>query len=244
MVTILDNKITPSSMLHDSVSFPFGDKRYIVSGFFHLYLANKYGDDKGFKFFGEHSKKWFFPFDFDDAFIQTYGIDFNTALSDFVRHYKQKGKNFNFVEFDESKIKTVFSLRNTRMSYQNNEIKFLVGDGYNYNEMIKYNTKTKHFSKEVSHLSNGEIFTINGIDYSASSTKINPEVLKIALVDENGNIAKNTMNKMITDIHGSKMAYFDMNNNYIAHKLYIDGVFYDELSSSALFDEQGKHILF
>jgi hypothetical protein len=81
---------------------------------------------------------------------------------------------------------------------------------------------------------------MDGRLYTASSDFISSDEYKFGLFDEDNYIKSSTVGKDIQDIYENKEAYIDIKNSFLNTKLYIDGEYFNDVASSALFDKNGN----
>ena len=244
-VVVLDGGVTPTTVLHPDYEFPYGNMNYIVGGFFQLYLANKYGEKKVFEFWEKNSEKWLLPFWFNGKFRETFnGDDFDDVIEDFVAQTKKKAKNFKrtkMLSVKQGGIETTSSIAPSFLTRQGDMIRYVDGgNGYEYGNLVSYNTKTKKYNKEQYDLLLGRVFDIDGTIYSSTVSQINQDVKKAGLWDNWGDIKPGTEDKYINDIYKNKVAYIKVKDSSIAYKLYINDKYYADVASLSMFDKKGN----
>ncbi len=234
---ILNNKITPLTLLNDTLEFPYTESKYIIGGFYMKYLANKYGIDTINSFFFNHSIHSINPFLLNQTFYETFGISYEKSVIEFIRTHKNENKNFSILSQGEV---LATSQSEIYLSKIDNEISFLTNNLKTRPILNSYDLLSQNFSSKETILKNGEIFKINGKLYSSSDGFITSTLYKHGLFDENSQILPTSTGKSIQDIQNGKMAYFNIKESFDKPALYVDDKFIDFVDSSAIFDEVGN----
>ena len=234
---IFNDKINTTTFINDHLNFPYTTEKYIVGGYYMKYLANKYGVDKVNKFFYEHSIHSINPFLLNRTFLTHFGITFENSIKKFVENEKEHYKNFR-----ELKKKNILNSSKSQiyLSKINSKIYFITSDLKIKKELNIYDIKSNKFSKNNTTFKNGKLFFKENKLYIKSSDFISSREYKYGLFDENNYVKNTTIGKDIQDIFEDKLAYIDIKKSFLETKLYIDDKFYSEVSSSAIFDNNGN----
>jgi hypothetical protein len=234
---ILNNKITPLTLLNDTLEFPYTESKYIIGGFYMKYLATKYGIDTVNSFFFNNSIHSINPFLLNQTFYKTFGISYEKSVVEFVSFHKHHNKDFSIL----SQGKTLATSQSEiYLSKIDNNISFLTTNLKTRAILNSFDTKSQKFSSLQTTLKNGELFKINEKLYTSSDGFITSTLYKHGLFDENSEILGTTTGKSIQDINDGKIAYFHIKESFDKPALYIDDKFIDFVDSSALFDEIGN----
>ena len=232
------DEITPALMYNSTLEFPYGEKFYLVGGFFQQFLSERYGIEKVNGYFKRFAAQPF-PFFTNMVFEEQFGKSFEVLLDEFVEELKQKhqsaettkgkllAKSQLFVPFNNSK----------------GEIYTLVGDRKSAPEVLVLNKASKNIAFESGAWREGEVFRENGQFYTQSSAKTSPVKIEMGLFDESGFIEKKYASKALQGFTSSgKSVYFDIEHSIETPQVYIDGKFYTESHSSV--HVQGEDIYY
>jgi hypothetical protein len=236
-VLILNNKINPTTFINNTAIFPYETKNYIVGGFYMEYLLGLYGLEKVNSFFYENSIHSINPYLLNQTYLKHFGISFENSINNFLNFTKEKYKKFS--ELKKSKH-SISSQEKIILNKINNKIYFISNNLQNSKEIHNYYINSKVYTKKDTTLNNAKLFYINSKLYSSSSSFINPNMFKNGLFDENNKILQNTQGKAIQDIYNNKFAYINTRKSFLNSKLYIDNDFYTNISSNAMFDDNGN----
>ncbi len=234
---VFANRVTPTSFINDTQTFPYGRKAYIIGGFYMQYLAYKYGIDKVNSFFYNHSEHYINPFILDETFLKTFGIHFDQSIYDFVFFTKHIASSYTPLQTNDILAKSQSFIQ---LSKINNKIYFITTNLTNKKELNIYDINNANFTNTNTDLLNGKVFKLDNKLYTSSDNFISPTLYKQALFDENLLPNKKTIGKAIQDIYQNHIAYIDLKNSFLNSQLFIDGKFYDTVVSNAIFDKDGN----
>lgn len=234
---ILHNKMDKTRFINDHMDFPYGEEKYIVGGYFMLYLANKFGVDKVNRFFLEQSSHFINPLIVNDTFSKHFGDSFDNLFYYFLQETKKAAKDFHTLE-DNSFISS--SKKEIYLNKQNKNIYFLSNNKITKPQLNIYNIKTNTLDTQIGNYLNGKVFKTDDKYYTSAQTYIKSTLLKNGLFDKDRYIKEDTSGKVIQDIFEGHQLYFDVKNSFDTPNLYLNGVFYDSANSSALFDDKGN----
>jgi hypothetical protein len=236
MARLKNNGIDPTMLINTTLEFPYSEEKYLIGGFFWLYLSEEYGIKKANSFFMENSKHFINPFRTNRVFKDTFGIDFYQAVAGFKKRFKNDAENFKELKGD------------------------IIATAKVYNQMNKVDNKILYFSRD---LKNNPILHILDIDsmkthsiqsnwlggkpfiydntYSTATSYVDgPEKIIQGLFDKDGYLIKGTGSKMIQDINGTDLLYFNVEESFLKAALYYNNKFYDFTNSSAIFDKDSN----
>jgi len=222
------NKIRPELMYNQTLNFPYGEKAYLVGGFFQKFLVQKYGAKKVNEYFKTYSKQ-IFPFFTNSAFRDHFGKSFETLLAEFVEDIKNKHSTFHTTQGKEIATSQLF----VPMNITDSKIYTLIGDYKSYPKILEFNKKSKQVTFDRGAYRTGEPFKIDGKYYTTSSVKISPTKIKMGLVDSGAYMLYSSEGKAIQGfLSDGRSVYFDIEKSIDIPQIYIDGKFYDSSSSS------------
>ena len=233
---VLSNKVNPTTLINDSLDFPYTTAKYIVGGFYMQYMAQRFGINKVNSFFYNHSIHSINPFLLNRTYYNHFAIGFEQSINDFVAYTKERYKNYNELKNNE----ITNSKSSIYFSNINNKIYFITSDLKTKKELNIYNIKSNTITKYQTTLDNGKIFKINNTLYTNSSNIINSKNYKHGLFDNSQNILKHTQGKSIQDINDNDIAYIDIKSSFNDTKLFINDKFYSSTVSNALFDKNSN----
>ncbi len=234
---VFSDKMDSKRFINDHLFFPYGQEKYIVGGFYMQYLLEVYGLTKVNQFFYEHSVHSINPFWLSQTFKTHFDVTFEQSIVDFNKFTKKRYENYkelkqtNILSTSESEI---------YLSKQNNKIYFITSDLLTKKELNVFDIKTKANTKSDTTLENGKVFIVDGEQYTATDGFISTTMYKHGLFNENKYVIDDTIGKSVQDIHNGKMAYINIDKSFVNTKLYINGSYYNDISSSALFDDDGN----
>jgi len=229
-------KIQPKMMYNRTLSFPYGEKNYIIGGFFQKFLMEKYGMKKVNEYFKTYSRQYL-PVFTDSIFRKQYGKSFSTLLAEFVEDIKIKHKDFKTTK---GKI-IATSQYSTPLNSDNTEIYTITSDMLSKPKILKFNKKTKKISYRTGSWRIGKVFKINNEYFTQTSAKTSSTKLTIGLFDKNLLLKKDTGSKTIQGfMPNGKLVYFDMKNSIESPHIFIDDKFYDKANSSVYIDKNGN----
>ena len=228
-------EITPELMYNSTLQFPYGEKFYLVGGFFHQFLVEKYGVEKVNGYFKTYATQPF-PFFTNWMFEAQYGKNFEVLLAEFVEEVKRNHKEFKVTEGKVIATSQLF----TPLNVDENEIYTLVSDRKSSPKILKFQKKDKVRSFDKGSWSVGELFKYKGDYYTQSSAKVSPTKIKMGLFDKNKYLLEGTASKIIQGFKpDGKMVYMDVLKSIENPHIYVDGEFYTQSHSSVYLDTKG-----
>jgi len=230
-----DNKIKPELMYNNTLNFPYGEKSYLIGGFFQQFLFKKYGIEKVNSYFKIKSKQ-LFPFFTNRAFKEVFGKSFENLLSEFVDEIKNRHKNYKATD-EQIIAESQFFVPLNR---NNKEIYTLIGDYRGYPKILIFNKFTKKVTFNEGAFRVGEPFKIDNRYYTLSSAKISPTEIKMGLLDRDAYMLEQTEGKVVQGfLPNGDMVYFDIDKSFEKPQIYINGKFYNSSSSSVFVSQNG-----
>jgi len=229
------NKIKPHLMYNVTLNFPYGEKNYLVGGFFQKFLAQRYGIERVNSYFKKYSTQ-IFPFFVNSSFREHFGKDFEKLLEEFVEDIKSRYREYRRVKGEVIKRSQLYSPLNR----VDQKILFLVGNLRDYPTILSLDSRAlKSVARGAFRA--GRVFIIDNKYYTASIMQISPTKIKFGLFDSNGEVLEESIGKswqgFLPDGRG---VYFDISKSIERPKIYIEGEFYDSASSSVFIDKKGN----
>jgi len=225
--------ITPELMYNPTLTFPYGEKFYLVGGFFQQFLVNKFGIKRVNSYFKTYATQPF-PFFTNWVFTKQFGKDFETLLAEFVDDVKKEHSKFKATKGELLATSQMFFPLNS----DSEEIYTLVSDRKSASKVLKISKESKKISYLNGSWRAGELFKVDSRYYSQSSSKTSPTEITMGLFDKDGYLLDGTEGKVIQGYSiDNKMVYFDILNSLETPQLYIDKEFYTQSYSSVHVDK-------
>jgi len=196
--------ITPKRLINSHLSFPYGEEKYIIGGFFWLYLSETYGLDKTNQFYLSNSKHFLNPFQTNKAFTGHFGVNFEDAVNNFIQHHRQSTNKFN--KASGELIATTQSL--SFMSRTQDEVLFLTDDGKNDPIFHRILRKDNTHQQQSGQWLNGKPFIYKGLPVTAASHINGPEEIVQGLFDSSGFLQEATSSKMLQSYNAQQALWF------------------------------------
>ena len=228
-------KITPELMYNSTLQFPYGEKFYLIGGFFHQFLVERYGIEKVNGYFKAYSTQMF-PFFTNSIFQKQYGKNFEELLSEFVEEIKSKHEN---AKVTKGKV-IVRSQLFTPLNVKDNEIYTLVGDRKTAPKIFELNKQSKEVSYTEGSWKVGEVFKRKGEYVVQSTAKTSPTKIEMGLFYEDGTLVEGEGSRVVQGFKpNGKEVYFDVEKSIENPHIYVDGEFYAQSHSSVYVDQKG-----
>ena len=225
-------EITPALMYNDTLAFPYGEKFYLVGGFFQQFLAERYGIERVNGYFKRYAQQPY-PFFTNSVFEKNFGKSFEILLEEFVSEFKSRHKSFQKTEGTLVAKSQLLSI----LSEADGEITTLVGSNKSTPKLMIFTKKGKAISFEGNSWKRGEVFKYKGKYYTQSSAKTSPTKIEMGLFDSAGFIEEHSAGKVVQGFTKSgKMVYFDLASSLEAPQVYVEGTFITESHSSVHVD--------
>ena len=220
--------ITPELMYNPTLTFPYGEKFYLVGGFFQQFLVDKFGINRVNSYFKRYATQPF-PFFTNWVFTEQFGNSFETLLSEFVDQIERDHASFTRTE---GKILAT-SQSFVPLNRNSKEIYTLVSDQKSAPKVLKIDRATSAISYLNGAWRSGELFEVDGQYYTQSSAKTSPTKITMGLFDREGYLLKGTEGKVVQGYFSDqKMLYFDLLKSLESPHVFIDGKFITESHSS------------
>ena len=225
--------IIPKLMYNSTLTFPYGEKFYLVGGFFQQFLVDRFGLDRVNSYFKTYATQPF-PFFTNWVFKKQFGKDFETLLAEFVDEVKKEHLTFKATHGKVLAKSKLFVPLNS----DSQEIYTLISDKKSAPKVLKIDRDRKKVSYFNGSWRVGELFKVNGDYYSQSSAHTSPNKITMGLFNKDGYLLKGTESKVIqgytTD---NRVVYFDILSSLETPQVYMDKAFYTEAHSSVYVDK-------
>jgi len=229
-------EIRPEMMYNSTLRFPYGEKEYIIGGFFQKFLMEKYGIQKVNEYFKTYSGQ-IVPIFTSSVFKKQFGKPFKTLLSKFVEDIKQKHQGFKVTDgyiVAQSQFHLPFNS-------SDGEIYTLIGDYLSSPKIFKFYKSSKIVEKKSGSWRKGEVFKIDGKYYTQTSSKTSPTKITMGLFDEGVFLKDGTDSKIIQGfMPDGREVFFDIGNSLEYPHIFVGDTFYDTSNSSVYVDRAGN----
>ena len=228
--------ITPQNLYNETVTFPYGDKFYVIGSFFQLYLAQNYGIKRVDSYFRYHSNAWWFPFFTNWPMRDAVGVNFEVALKNFAQEYANMGRDLVMLDGTNTGLVSQFLYP---LNSDEDEIYFFISkDARSKPELVVVDKKTSHIEKyEASYLAS-KVIKHNQRYYTQASNYTSPTRITQGLYDENAHLLASSDSKVVQGyLHDGKVVYFDVKKSFSQPQLYIGEKFYAQVNSSVFIDK-------
>jgi len=226
-------KITPELMYNATLEFPYGEKFYLVGGFFQQFLVKRYGFEKVNGYFKTYSTQPF-PFFSNSVFEEQFGKNFEQLLAEFTQEVQKKHGN---AQKSKGKLIATSQLF-VPLNRNEDEIYTLIGDRKSAPKLLNFNRHSKSFRLHSNSWREGEVFKQGNQFYTQSSAKTSPVKIEMGLFDEAGYLKEGTGSKAVQGyLQNGKEVYFDIKSSLEEPHIYVDGNFYTKSHSSVHVDK-------
>ncbi len=228
--------IKPELMFNPTLEFPYGERFYIVGGFFQLFLAERFGLKTTNEYFYNYSVSWLWPFRTNYIFEQTFGISYEEAMKDFDKYLTKEREGFVMLKGEHLASSQVFYQLNS----DEEEIFFLSNEDYISSATLEhFNKNSRRLTQESGSWLASKVIKKEGEYLTQSSANTNPTKIYQGLFGKNGFIEDNTSSKNIQAYLRDKTpVYFDVSSSYDQAQLYVGDSFYDRVNSSVFVDKE------
>lgn len=227
--------LNPEMLYNQEIyQFPYGERPYIVGGFFQLYLAEKYGLQKTNAFFLTHSRSWLFPIQTDLAFMRNFGHSFEDEVAGFKQWMAQKAAGFNVAQGEPLLSSQTFQPLNR----DGDDIVFLISDAQRAPQRVSLNKTSGQIALQRDSYAAGKLIRHQDKLATQGSNFVNPTFIAQGLLDANADIIPGTEGKMLQGYLGDgRPVYFDVPSSYQQPQLYVGNEFYAQVNSSVFIDQ-------
>lgn len=240
------NKLDATRFINSHLDFPYNEEKYLVGGFFWLWLSETYGLEKSNQFFVHASQHFLNPFQTNKTFMQHFGINFEQAVEQFIQHHTKSAQQFTKLEGEQIARSQNFAF----MNKNNSEILLLTNDKKESSKLHRIALNNHSHSIETGRWPTGKPFIYQDKAVTAASHVNGPEHIVQGLFDKEGNLQKNTDSKMLQSLSKQQALWFDVERSFYKAQLVQGntklekGNFVDEINSSAFLDTKGNMLYF
>ena len=228
------NKITPQMVYNPVLEFPYGERYYIVGGFYNLYMAQQYTTKKISHYFKNFSKHWYWPFITNGSMRASVGVDFEDSLSDFAKLYAKRADNMVLAEGKIVARSEFFSQLNS----DRDEIYFIINDdGRSFPQLVTMDKRDLKVKKSSQSYLSGKVFKVDDDYYTQSNNFTSILQISAGLYDEDAILLNGSNSRAMQGyLSDGRAVYFDIPSSFSEPQLYIDKQFYSKVNSSVQID--------
>jgi len=226
--------ITPELVYNETYNFPYGEKFYLIGGFFQQFLVQRYGIQRVNGYFKQYAKQPL-PLFSNRVFKEQFGKDFKTLLQEFVTEVQSKHHDFAPTQGTILTSSQQFEPMNST----NQEIYALVGDATSAHQIMHVDKATQVVHYLNGSWRGGKPFKIGNAYYTQASAKTDPTHIAMGLFDQWGYPLDSTTSKIMQGfLSDGRAVYFDVARSLEVPHIMIDDTFYDTTHSSVYIDRQ------
>jgi len=229
-----EGNINPQFLYNqDTYDFPYGERTYILGGFFQYYLASTYGLEKTNQFFYNNSKSWMWPFRTNHIFEMTFGVDFEQAISDYNKWLLAEAEGFVEAQGEPIAHSQFFN----QLGDNCDKIYFNVSDGINEPDLVRLFKTDKAVEIERDNYFAGRVVNRHDEYYTINATHTSPMYITQGLFDDDGMILEGSEDKVLFGyLKDDVPVYFDAKTSGIEPQLFVGDESYGTAHSSVYID--------
>ena len=214
-------------------------EKYSHGGYFFSMLMEKYSFQQINRFFKHHADHFIMPLSIV-AIKKSFEKTFNTSFESLVNHYIHRYLPLA-VQQKKSDGKVLFRSGVCPLfNRKGNQVFFLTADLKSAPVLRSFDSKTKKWKSERKAFSIGKVFNINQQYYVSTGYKINPWKQIYGLFSDGMYfLDKKYASQSVQDMRQGEWLSIDTSNNMNSFRLLLNGKFYDQTHSSALFGPAG-----
>ncbi len=229
--------LTPERVYNDNHYFLYNSHFYTLGGFYHYYLAEKYGIENVNAYWKSHSEDWYWPFFTNNAMQRAIGVDFETSFDAWRKVMEAEASNV--IEPQGELIATTQFY--SPINADSDEIYFMINEsGRETPELLVYDKENGSVAKQSRSWIAGKVIKTGKDKYTTqASAYTSPWRIYQGLYNEDGFIVDQSESKVIEGyLSDGRPVYFDVPGSYDQPQLYTGNMFYAQSNSSVFIDEE------
>jgi hypothetical protein len=235
-----DNMFDISKMINTTLDFPYGQIPYIIGGYFHAFLANRYSVDKVNQFYKKNSEAYIFPFLLAKTYREHFGLGYESLMYLFKREMGKKAD-----KMQRLKAPTLATTQYlNKLTKQDGEILFLASPFAGRPTLHQYDIATHHDHTSTDTYPNARPFLVEDRMYFLRSEKNAVDEITIGLYDKELQLLPWSHSLAIQDIQNDHVLSIDATKSYNSAKLYKNDTFISITNSSAILDQNSSSYYF
>ncbi|MEK6555608.1 MAG: hypothetical protein AABZ31_10235, partial [Bdellovibrionota bacterium] len=243
-------KINSTRLINDHIFWPYGQEKYLVGGYFQLYLAETYGIEKTNQFFLANAKYFLLPFQLKKSFEDAFGVGYDPAIKAFIERFRPLAAEMQTVP-GSSKIRSI-SHRGLARDPQTGNITFFTSDGKSRPVYYQVSgaASALGIKKKKMNIPLGEPIYLDGELYTASSEKVHHNQVRFGLFSQNYKARRDSLDHFVFDTYKNKKLYSFVPDSFVETQLYESDSrngnvkYLGVAHSSALYSPQGDILFF
>ncbi len=234
-------KVNSKRLMNDHIDYPGTSEKYWVGGYLQLSLAESFGLDKVDKYFYSHADNYINPFKVNAAFIETFGVGYEGAISELNKKWQPL-----YSTITTSKEPVLFHSRDHGwLSKDTHEIRALANDGVSDPVAHIYDLNTNEWQTSRLQLPMGRLFRMPGGELVATGAgEVDNQNILAGLFYPGSGYDQTRLNRYYYDIQGHHELYADARNSFKEPSLVADGRPMGPANSSAIFGPDGEPYYF
>ncbi len=229
-------KLDITRMKNDHLDFPYTEEKYIVGGYFSLYLDMTYGTERVNEFFKIHSGHYINPLRFSSSFVMTFGKTYEMIFRDFLEYFTPEAEAMHYMEGREVGFSKVYC----EMNRDREKLLFMTSDRVSRPVLHTLRRKDGALEERSGSWGLGKPFEIGGRIYTATNAYTSYDRIEFALFDEGLDPLRGTRSHYVMEQGPGMLLYFDMENSFDEPALYKNGRYLGKANSSAVTDGAGR----
>ncbi len=234
------NQLSATRLINTHLEFPYYEEKYLLGGYFWLYLAQRYGIEQTNRFFLNNSGHFINPFRTNHVFKRTFGRTFIQLVDDFIASYQPALAQYR--ELDATTIAVSQYL--SPMNRSGNQLLFLLSDGKQPTRLATLDSHSAELNEIAGPWLSGKPFMVAGQYVTAASYASSPERISMGLFNQQRVLQDGSDGRIYQTIDGDEALYFDLQHGFTEFRLLRNGELVDKVHSSALLSDQGEPVYF
>lgn len=232
------NILNEERLTNNHIAFPFGQEKYIVGGYFSLFLASRFGVEKLNHFFKQHSVHYFNPLRLNSSFNKHFASSYSDNVERFLDSWRKTAlEQRELLEGDILARSLVYSPLNR----QDGEILFLSNSHLTSASTLNIlNTNQGKFESRILDLPNGKVYKWKGQYLSNSSQPVSRDKNIFSLWDDSRNRLEEFDNLVINDMQPGRLLKTPLNQSFIHPEIYLNDKAVVSAHSQALLGPDGS----
>lgn len=205
-------KLNERRLSNNHVDFPFLQEKYIIGGYFFLFLAEKFGTEKANSFFLNHARHYFNPFRLNTSFSQHFGQNYSTLIQEFLQKYRPLAQSLKAVQGQL----LAKSLQLFPLNRQGQSIMFMANSDMKKRPVINlFDIQNKKLEVHQKDIPTGKIFKLEDQYAVASSELIARDRSRYSLWPVGWNRLTQFDHLLVTDIQEEEVLAIDTRRSFI-----------------------------
>lgn len=238
---IKDEKVTSERLFNEHLFYPYTSEKYLVGGYFNLFLAEKFGIDKTNQFFLEQGQRFIWPLRVN----QTFRTHFGDSYTQLLRQFNLKYKRWAQKQKTSSQPSVLTSLRYAPLNSSKESIWFLTQKDLSQNPTLHRHSKSNNsWTNDSVDLPIGKVFYIDGQPASVSTRRHSLKKIEYSLYKEGLEFIPEYRSQIVQDQKNGVTAAIDAKQQFFYNRLFLNGIFFTNVHSSVVLSQSQEPIYF